>query len=236
MWALVTIVISFVLTGLIGNWLAQRWQQRNWLAQHTLQSAERDLDELRKIIDEILVLGDARYFRTLRVAWHLNIGDTQAFDRLRQEYDQAVVNWNDHLNSLKIRLRMYVDYRYTDVLGEVIQAGFHEVSSKVDAAIRSRGEKALRRSSLAELETTLNAISGQLFNLSRSLLDIFLKKQKEAYEGKPIFFCKSNLDLFPRWYLFKALFKPPFPMQAVSSTALNFGAPFLLGPQGAWIH
>src|SRR6266536_2574228 len=166
MLALFTVIISFVLTSLVGNRLVQGWQRRNWLAQHTLESAEKNLDELGKIINEILVLGDARYFRTLRVTWYLNSSDTESFCRVKQEYDQAVVNWNDHLNSLKVRLRMYVDYHYTDIL-EAIQARFCEISTRVDSAIRSRSKQTIPQSSLVELEAKLSAISGQLFNLSR---------------------------------------------------------------------
>jgi preprotein translocase subunit YajC len=43
---LITVILSFVLTGIIGNFLVQRWQQRNWHEQHRLLRLEKEMDEL----------------------------------------------------------------------------------------------------------------------------------------------------------------------------------------------
>src|SRR5467141_3581411 len=99
--AAVTAVVTFFFTGLLGNFLVQRWQQRNWLNQHRLLGAEKRLEELQKLIDEITSLGDARNFRIRRIIRHTP-GDISTLQTLREAYDQSVVQWNERLTALKI--------------------------------------------------------------------------------------------------------------------------------------
>jgi hypothetical protein len=228
MLALLTVVVSFVLTGLVGNWLVQRWQQRNWLTQHSLQRAEKQIEQLRALIDEILRLGDARNYRTRRVVLQLNSEDSAKFERTKEDYDQAVVNWNDRFNSMCVGLTMYAAYQpYTERLEGIIQPLFVSVSEKVEVAIGMRANGPVPRSLIAQRNVDLNEISGMLFEFGRDLVRLLLNKQQEAYEGELIFFSKANLGLFPTWYLLKALFQPTYPFQAVSSTALNLSHPFV---------
>jgi type II secretory pathway pseudopilin PulG len=235
--SLVTIVISFVLTALVGNWLVQRWQQRNWLTQHTLQSAEKQIEELRILVDELLRLGDARTFRTRRFVRQLNNADLAKFEQIKEDYERAVVEWNDRFNSMCVGLTMYAAYQpYTERLEGSIQPLFVKVSDKLDTAIHIRANQTVSRSSIAQMDNDLNEISGELFAFGRDLVRLLLVKQQEAYDGKPILFSRENLELFPRWYLLKALFHPPFPPQAVSSAALNLSHPFVSRSQGSWVH
>ncbi len=228
MLALFTVLVSFVLTGLIGNWLVQRWQQRNWLTQHSLQSAEKQIEQLRVLIDEILRLGDARNFRTRRVVRQLNSKDSVKFEHTKEDYEQAVVNWNDRFNSMCVGLTMYAAYQpYTERLEGIIQPLFVNISEKVDALIGMGASGTVSRSLIAQMDADLNEISGKLFAFGRDLVRLLLSRQQEAYEGKLIFFSKENLDLFPTWYLLKALFQPTYPFQAVSSAALNLSHPFV---------
>src|SRR4051794_23033106 len=69
--ALITVILSFILSGIIGNRLIQRWQQRNWRVQHSLEATEKNLEALRIIADEITRFADARIFRSRRVVWQM---------------------------------------------------------------------------------------------------------------------------------------------------------------------
>ncbi len=113
---------------------------------------------------------------------------------------------------------------------------FVSVSDEIDAAVCARASRMISRSAIAQLDQDLNGISGALFVFGRDLVRLLLAKQREAYDGKLIVFSRENLELFPRWYLVKALFQPTFPVQAVSSTALNLSHPFIIRSQGSWIH
>lgn len=213
--------------------MVQRWQQRNWLAQHKLTETEKNLDELRKLIAEVQRLGDARTYRTQRVV--RNLSATDSFEEIRRDYQKSVVNWNDRLNSLCVGLRLYADYRYTDRLQFGIQQAFVQASEKVDAAIKTR-HSGVSRATVAKLENRLNLISGSIFNLSKDLIALLMKQQTKAYEGEMIVLGPETLRLFPTWFLLKALFEPVYPSATISSAALNFTRPLIRRPQGPWIH
>lgn len=230
--AVITAIITFVLTGLVGNFLVQKWQQRNWINQHRLLGAEKQFKELQNIFDEIMSLGDARNYRVRRLVRH-KLSEEQALERLRHDYDESVVRWNDRFNSLCVRLTMYAGYtRYTEVLEGDIQPAFVAIGERLDIAVSHLvAKEAIPRALKHELESRLNEMSGKLFSFSRGLLRVLLTKQKEAYEGEKILFSEKNLVLFSRWYLFKALFKTSHASQAVGSSALDFHPPFFFRPE-----
>jgi len=221
-------IVSALLTAGVGNWLVQRWQQRNWFTQHKLQKAEKKLDELRKLTDELLRLGNARTFRMQRVVKNLASANNTFFEVIKKDYETALVKWNDRFNSLGVGLRLYADYHYTDRL-DGIQRDFVNVNEELDRAIRERGSAA-SSATRARLERKLNGISGLLFDIGRDLTGLLIQRQDEAYEGKWIEFSPATLDLFPWWYLLKALFQPTYPRKAVRSSALDLSRPFVRRP------
>lgn len=62
MGSLLAIIVSFVLTGLIGNRLAQAWQARNWLLQQRFLGQEKEYVELKELADEIASLLGVRIY------------------------------------------------------------------------------------------------------------------------------------------------------------------------------
>ena len=57
MWPpIITAIISFILTGLIGGRLLQKWQLRNWLNQQKFLGAEKDYIALQELFDDIVAL------------------------------------------------------------------------------------------------------------------------------------------------------------------------------------
>ena len=230
--AAVTAVITFFFTGLLGNYLVQRWQQRNWLNQHRLLGAEKRFEELQKLIDEITNLGDARTFRVRRIIRN-RASDIARLQVLRDSCDKSVVKWNERFTAVSVKLTMYAGYsRFTEGLELDIQPAFVAISEQLDRAVRYLAAgQSIPRPLRIEMENMLNAISGKLFNFSRDLLGLLLTKQREAYEGEKVRFSEETLELFSRWYLFKALFKTNHPLESVSSTALDFHPPFFFRPE-----
>jgi len=110
---LITVIISFVLTGLIGNYFVQRWQQRNWHEQHRVLRLEKELDELRTLINEIMELGDARNYRARRLLLSLDNESSISTERL-MDYERTVAVWNDRFNSFCVRLTLLASGRWPD--------------------------------------------------------------------------------------------------------------------------
>src|SRR4051812_40431777 len=102
--ALITVVVSFLLSAVIGNRLVQRWQQRNWRVQHGLEATSKNLEALRAVADEITKCADSRLFRSRCVVWNLGDARTITFDQARRDYTESIAAWNDRFTSFCVSL------------------------------------------------------------------------------------------------------------------------------------
>jgi hypothetical protein len=209
-------IVTFVLTGLVGNFLVQKWQQRNWLTQHRLIGAEKQLKELQAVFDEIVSLGAARNFRLRRVVRH-KLGGEPSLSEVRRQYDESVVKWNDRLTSFSTRLTWYAGYsQFAEVLEGNVQEAFVAMGEKLEMAVTHLVKHEPIPARLKQqLEGMSNAMSGRLFNFSRDLLRLLIERQDEAYQGKKVPLARETLELFSTWQLCKALFKTPQASQTV---------------------
>ena len=51
--AIVAALVGAVTTGVLGNYLVQRWQRQSWFAQQRQLFHQQELDELKDLYDEI---------------------------------------------------------------------------------------------------------------------------------------------------------------------------------------
>lgn len=232
--AVVTVVLSFLLSGIIGNRLVQRWQQRNWRVQHALEATEKNLEALRAVSDEITKCADARLFRSRRMAWQLARERTPAFEVAKREYDESLASWNDRFTSFCVSLTMFATHQFTVRLEGIIQPALVAVSEQLDRAVRDG--RILPRVEVDKLQSRLDTISGLIWDFSRDLVAYLMKKRDEAYNGRLIAFCPANFELFSTWYLFKALFKTRQEIEPVSSTSLDADSPFFSRPDWSWVY
>lgn len=217
--ALLTAIVSSVLVGFIGNFLVQKWQQRNWVEQHRLLLREKEIDDLKIISTEIMKLGDARSYRTRRLMLRLESIDVNSSE-LVKDYENSVCQWNDSLNSTYARLTLSASSAYADQLRINIQSRFIQISDKLDNLIKVKKLKGpVPIHMKASLSNDMDFLNGQLYNFNRRLLRLLVERQTEAYVGKKIDFNRYSIQNFSTWYLFKALF------QTRHSPATILGAP-----------
>ncbi len=55
------ILVGAIVTGIVGNFLVQRWQLRTWRAQQRQLGYQAELEELKKLLDEISKRSADRY-------------------------------------------------------------------------------------------------------------------------------------------------------------------------------
>lgn len=228
------VVLSFVLSGIIGNRLVQRWQQRSWRVQHSLEATEKNLEALRSTADEITKFADARIFRARRIVWQLARPRNGAFDRTKSDYDESVAAWNDRFTSFCVTLTMFATHRLSLRLEQTIQPALVETSSEIDRAMRSG--VVMQPAQVRNLQAQLDEISGLVWEFSRDLVRYLIDHRDRAYNGRLLTFCPQNFELFSTWYLFKALFKTREELEPVSSTSLDADSPFFSRPEWSWVY
>jgi hypothetical protein len=205
--AIITVILGFVLTGLIGNGLVQAWQQRNWLLQQRFLGHEKEYFALKDLADEIASLLGARVYHMQRLLHNLRRGsDEQLLSRVA-DYDDIVRRWNERLTSFYVRLPLLASYELAARLEASIQEKLARTGGNIDELVYQRRlGNAPDKNSVANLLRTLNTIQGRAINFNKDLLRIVEIRRMEVYYGEKVGFSLDNLGKFSTWQLVKALF------------------------------
>jgi hypothetical protein len=207
--AVITVVLTFVLTGIVGNLLIHRWQLQSWISQQRFLGQEKEYFALQDLFEEIVTSAGRRITRMRRL---LRVLHDQRDDLVRQrlkDYDTVQTAWNDSLSSFLVRLRMYAPYSMATRLDEVIQGTFVRLGSELehltDARLSGRG---LDRARIGRLDLSLNELQGEIIMFTRDMLNLIKLQRTKTYTGTRVTLREHNLELFPTWELLKALFQP----------------------------
>lgn len=208
MLTLASVVLAFVLTGVVGNHLIHALQHRNWVSQQRVLGLQKDYDALRALFDEISQLTGKRLARMHRLALAANSAELQRVEELTREYDDVLREWNEKLNNLSARCTFYDDYWMTQRLHEDVQASFYLAGRSIEALVRIRRaggriDNRMWNEALAELVNT----QATLTNFNRDMLRTVKALQVKTFDGEKVAFSEQRLDDFSTWQLFKALFK-----------------------------
>lgn len=220
-----TILLTFILTGIVANWLVQSWQQRNWLGQQKFLGQEKEYVALKDLTSEVMALAGSRQYRTGRVLSAVSsLSEVMLDDRLKS-YDEILLRWNEGLNSLYVRLALYADYDFTRRL-EQVHNEFAAIGTRVEHLVRQRrlGQPLNQRTEF-ELQLKLNSLQGKLFTFNRDLLNEVENKRTLVYYGIKVKFSPTNLHLFTTWQLIKAVFIRDVDAHAVVRPTHDFGLP-----------
>ena len=228
------VVIPITISVIVGNYLVQRWQQRNWRQQQLLLRGEKDIEALKLAIDELMNLADSRSYRSRRLLLHLRSNQSGTngitkLDAIEAEYVKSVVGWNDKFNSLCARLTMYAPSQHAETLESNIQPQFVEISRRLEYLLKSPNiVQHAFESEKARLVRSINSFNGSVGRLYKVLIRDLKQREELNYLGRQIEFNEYTLDNFSTWQLTKALFKPQQPSLTIFGPPRNFGSPMFL--------
>lgn len=222
--SIATLLLTFVLTGVIGNRLLHAWQFRNWIKQQRFLGAEKEYLELKVLFDEIVRLAGRRLSRMQRLQGALGLEDEIVRRRL-QEYDESLSEWNERLASFNVRLTILDTYdRALDL--DQIQQYFVASGIDLEKLVRIKlGGQTVPKQLRAALESRLNEIQGALFRFNREVLKAVEYSQAVTYHGVEVKFSRRTVRLFSSWHLIKALFVPLEQVPSIYRSAVDAPEP-----------
>jgi len=205
--AIAAVIVGFILTGLVGNTLAQRWQQRNWLMQQRFLGHEKEYFALKDLADEIASLLGARIYQMQRLLLSLHrSSDEQLMSRVA-DYEDIVKRWNERLTTFYVRLPLLASTDLAQYLESSVQQTMQGASVRIDELVyQKRSGTVIKRELITNTQKTLNSIQARAINLNKRLLRIVELRRIEVYYGTRIAFSLGTLDRFSNWQLIKALF------------------------------
>jgi len=225
--ATLTVLLTFLFTGLVGNWLIQRWQQRNWLNQQRFLGEQKEYENLKTLCDEIIGCSGRRISRMRRLLSALGQPDDKLIRRMLKAYDEVLSEWNEKLNGFHARLTFYAAYEMSWRLEESVQKRFVAIGAELNGMTKSRISGTIPASrQVAHIEIELNRFSGALLTYNRQLLRTLEIQKTKTYYGRRITLNRDNLKHFPTWELIKGLFKPRIHPLTVVCPPTDLQSPF----------
>jgi hypothetical protein len=222
--AITSIILTFVLTGIVGNFLVYRWQHRNWINQQKFSGEEKHYFALLALWEELMNLTAKRLWRMRRLLAVLTADNKKIEERLN-EYSDVLSEWNEKFHSMSVRLTLYASWNLTFQLETELQRSFSNTGLQLERLAKTRlTTGAVNRTLLAELHGRFEELSREVFVFNRSTLRAVQAQRSRTYHGVEVEFTRSNLDQFGTWELLKALFKPGIaPLRVVRSASDLYG-------------
>lgn len=204
--AIITTIVGFILTGVVGNRLLQNWQARNWLNQQNFLASEKEYDALKALSVEVSGAIAKRMYRTRRLLLIALSGNLNGFESAKSEYSESVKQWNEILPVFTVKMVFYADYDFSRRLEESIAREFSAISAGVDRSIRNTSDITQHVNALRSALARLDRLNAYSFEFNRDVLGTVERKRVRAYTGDKIAYSDHNIDKFSTYELIEALF------------------------------
>jgi hypothetical protein len=233
---LVSLFVGFILTGIVGTWLSQRWQHRSWINQQQILGEEKSYIDLKTVWDEVTTLSGKRQWRMQKLLYSIKAMNIEEANLRLQEYADVVSEWNEKQNSFAVRLTLFASWDLTTRL-EDLSSTFTELGVRLERLFRNtfKGVDDDPRE-LGRLEKRMMLLSHMVFQFNRDVLRAVERKRKQTYYGTEIKFGESTLEHFGTWELAKAMFKPGVKPLRVIRTSAELPLPFRIGRERSGIN
>jgi hypothetical protein len=200
-------LLAFVLTGVIGNSLIQRWQFRAWLQQQQFLGHEKEYIVLKDLSTELSRVMGARHYQMRRVISATHSLPIDEIELRVSEYTVTLKQWNEEINSYYVRLTLYIDYERALSLERKIHKPFVSIGSKIERALRLRRKgQPVPETEYATITRELDNLQAAIFRTNRDLLRDVEDIRRRVYYGENIPYSTRFLKYFSTIELIKALF------------------------------
>lgn len=207
------IIISFILTGIVGVFITARVQRTNFINQTKISKSEKDLEKTKEIIKKIESLSSIRSYTAKVVVGNLVDGSPEIeTDKSREDYRKAVFEWNANMQSIFIELRG-IDLNYFGIrLENEVQFNFKKSHDLIRAKISNNSHV-----TSDEIISTLHTVYKETRKISYDMLNTANEKWKKTLDGNHTNLDEYNIDTATSWTLIKALFhKNPRKLRVIS--------------------
>ncbi|MGY4109503.1 hypothetical protein [Aeromonas encheleia] len=134
-------IFSFILTGVVGLYISNRFQERNFLHQIKTSRSEREIDKLREIAKLLEKISGERIYYSRVLLDTLAIqslrSDGDILKQAREEYKKAKDSWNENLNPLFIELYSIDMYSYARDIEKNIHDNFRVSHNAIYSLIKN---------------------------------------------------------------------------------------------------
>jgi hypothetical protein len=135
---LVTIVVGFALTTVVGGLLGAWFQRRTWDHQNERTLSEADRGHATQVCRELSHLMDKRLYRMRQLNWALTAEpvDQSRAEASMQDYRAVLYEWNDTLNRNLAAAEIQFGGEVREKLEREIYEGFRAAGARLEASYK----------------------------------------------------------------------------------------------------
>lgn len=202
-----SVLVGAFITGVVGNFLVQRWQLRTWRIQQRQLGYQAELEELKKLLDEISSKSANRHNAMRRLIGSLAPNSMHDRDEALAVYQEQLAIWNGALNSIYVRIRLAVSYSYTLRFEQDVHRNFYLAGLAIEEVVRKRqAGVAPNWSDLTVPKAQMDKVQGATYQYLRDLTDIVDRRREEIFFGRRLPYDVENLGEYSLLQLVKAVF------------------------------
>jgi hypothetical protein len=179
---LVTIVVGFALTTVVGGVLGAWFQRRTWDHQNERTLAEAERAHATQVCRELSQLMDKRLYRMRQLNWALAADrlDESRVEASMQDYRAVLYEWNDTLNRNLAAAEIHFGDDLREQLERDIYEGFRAVGARLEA-----GYKRLHETEVPDAgDRGMEPLALELDRLRERIYDLGIKMLRRIREGR----------------------------------------------------
>lgn len=165
------LVLSFILTSVVGGLLGYYFQNRTWKHQNTARLQENERVTAKSVFENMSMLMDRRLYRSRLLSWSLEDESIQeeAIERHMAEYRQILYEWNDTL----IRNLALVEAYFGNDVRQHLEGTVYESFKRIGGQLEKQYNewKASKKISIPSTTSTeLQKLSNEIYRLNFSMI------------------------------------------------------------------
>ncbi len=129
---LIIFFIGFVMTSLVGSYVAFEFQNRSWENQHKVELIDYERQQAIQVFLDISSIMDNRLYKMRKVYWGKRFDvDQNVLDSRNNKYDEILDIWNSNLNKNLALLERYFGVKNRYYFEFILHKNFFELSKKI---------------------------------------------------------------------------------------------------------
>lgn len=204
---LIGVLVGGAMTAVVGNFLIQKWQRRNWFDQQRQLIRQQEVEELKAVLEAVTRLADARLHSMRALVNALKDPSQAVVEGAVDAYRKQVMDWNSNLRSFYPMITLHCGYSETLSLERDVHGGFVAAGKALELAVRVRRTGAVIPTHIVgQIQAGLNAQGGRLSTFYQTLANSLERHRNELVYGRRHDYKDGSLSHFSTSDLIKALF------------------------------
>lgn len=215
--AVLQALFAFVLTGVIGSWIAHAWQARAARESRFFDASKVMYQQMVDSADSLSALAGRRLYASQRIC--LVAPGSEDFESTVAQYRAVVIEWNEKLLALELSVRTKFRTAYLSDF-ERLQGDFATVGSHISDRLSGNSSVEPR-----EVLRKIRILRSEFFTFTQNMMKEAQLLHRQMHFGVRINYDREGIRKMSTQDLIKLLFTSRIEGQAVVRSPTDFGLP-----------